>query len=138
MDGLHLSHLIFICIWAGLVIAESVIEVLSTSDQTRAQAAKIHFWIDVLFEIPVILAVLVTGIFLVRQSLPLTPLHLLKIAAASVAIVLNLYCAVMVIFRYLHLDDPAAVRQYHAQVRLSALGIPFALLAAYIGFAYFQ
>ncbi len=137
MDALHLGHLVALCLWGGCVLAESVVELVATDDARRLLAAHVHFWIDVLVELPLIAAVLTTGALLAARSWPPSPLLATKIAAGLAGIGVNLYCAVMVVLRYLHRHDPAVVRRYHVRVRWSGLGIPFAAVAAYIGLAHY-
>jgi hypothetical protein len=138
MEPLHLTHLILISLWAGLVLGESVLELAAHDQAGRRQAAAIHYWMDVLIELPLLLAVLATGAWLAWRAWPLTPLHLFKIGAALVAVGLNLYCIGVVLVRYRRIDDDAALVRLGRRVRLSALGIPFAMVAAYIGLFYFR
>src|SRR5689334_18305934 len=101
LDAWRLLHLGFLFAWAGAVAVELVIEITGADEEaSRAQAARLHFWIDVLVEVPLIAAVLVTGGVLLARVWPPLPLHLVKIGAALAAIVLNLYCFVAVVLRY--------------------------------------
>ena len=137
MDPWRLAHFGFLCAWGGVLLVEFVLESLGRDDQSQAQAARAHFWIDVLVEMPIVLAVLVTGGVLLARVWPPTQLHLIKIVSASIAIALNLYCSVIVIVRYRARGDAAALQRYGRHVRLSAYGVPFGAVAAYIGLAYF-
>jgi hypothetical protein len=137
MDAWRLAHFGFLCAWGGVLLVEFVLEGLGDDDASQAQAARVHFWIDVLVEIPILAAVLVTGGVLLSRVWPPSHLHLIKIASALLAIGLNLYCAVMVVIRYRARADVKAVQRYRRRVRLSALGVPFGAVALYLGFTYF-
>jgi hypothetical protein len=137
LDALHLGHLVALCLWGGCVLAESVVELAAVDDVGRVHATRVHFWIDVLVELPLIAAVLTTGVLLAGRSWPPSSLLATKMAAGLVGVGVNLYCAVMVVLRYLHRQDPVAVRRYHVRVRWSGVGIPFAAVAAYIGLAHY-
>jgi hypothetical protein len=137
VDPLHLAHLAALCLWGGCVLAEGVVELVPKNDAEREHAARVHFWIDVLIELPLIAAVLTTGAVLMSRSWPPSPLLAVKVIAGLVALGLNIFCAVMVVLRYVRRIDPVAVGRYAARVRWSGVGVPFALVAAYIGLAYF-
>jgi hypothetical protein len=133
MDPLHLWHLVLLSLWAGIVVAETVVE--QVGRRHVAAAAHMHYWIDLLLELPVIGGILVTGTVLAVRAWPLTPLHWLKIGAGLIAVGSNLFCAVAVVRRR-HAEE-AAMKAYQMQIHLSILGTPFAIVAAYIGFHYF-
>lgn len=137
MDALRLFHFGFLCAWAGVLLVELIIEGLGADDASRAQAARLHFWIDALAEVPIILVVLVTGGLLLAEVWPPTWLHVVKVIAALTAIATNLYCAVIVVVRYRHRGDVAATRRWGRHVKLSLVGVPFGAVAAYIGLVYF-
>jgi hypothetical protein len=137
MDALHLGHLIALCFWGGCVVVETVIELAATDDAARAQATRLHFWIDLLVELPLIAAVLATGAVLAARSWPLSPLLATKIAMGLVSVSVNLYCAAMVVLRYRRRHDLSARHRYDSRVRWSVLGIPFAGVAAYIGLVHY-
>ena len=137
MNALRLAHLGLLCAWGGLLLAEIIIESLGEDDVSQAHATRLHFWIDLLAEVPIVLGVLVTGGLLLAEIWPPTWLHLVKVACALVAIGMNLYCSAIVVVRYFQRDDMAAVRRWGRHVRLSVLGVPFGAVAAYIGLVYF-
>jgi hypothetical protein len=139
MEPLHLLHLILLSVWGGIVLAESVIEIAARDGDGMGRAATYHYWIDVLFEAPLLAGVLATGVVLSVRAWPLTPLHWFKIGAGLAAIAMNAYCVGQVILRKRHLADPARARRHHARVRHSAyVGIPFGLAAMALGLAYFR
>jgi len=138
VDPLHLAHLILVSTWGGLVLGESVLELTARDEAGRRHAARLHYWMDVLLELPLILAVLATGAILAWRAWPLGTLHWIKIGAALVAVSLNLYCVGVVFARRKREDDARSVERLSKRVRLSGLGIPFAMLAAYVGLIYFR
>jgi hypothetical protein len=136
LDPLHIWHLILISAWAGLVLAEVVMEAVCRTEAGLRQAAEIHFWLDVLLEVPLIAGVLATGAVLTLRAWPVSTIHWVKIGAALIAIGWNLYCVVVVARRRRSVDDVAALRRYRARVFLSLAGVPFGLVALYLGLAY--
>jgi hypothetical protein len=138
VDPLHLTHLVLVSLWGGLVLGESVLELSARDQAGREHAARIHFWMDVLLELPLLLGALATGAWLTWRAWPPTTLHVIKIVAALVAVTLNLYCIGVVVARYRRRADVSSVERDSKRVRLSGLGIPFALVAAYIGVMYFR
>lgn len=138
VDALHLAHLGLLCAWAGTLLAEFVIESLGGDLPTQQLAARAHFWIDVLIELPLIAGVLFTGSLLLAHAWPPSFHLIIKIAAALVAISLNLYCCAVVVKRYQRRDDAAALAVLGRRVRLSVIGLPFGVAAAYMGFVYFM
>jgi hypothetical protein len=124
--------------WAGLVAAEFVMEAVCRDDAMAKHAAVIHFWLDVLLEVPLIFGVVVTGAVLTARVWPLTSLLLVKVSFASVAIVCNLYCVGVVVRRRRLREDRVAVRRLRRLVFVSGAGVPFGLGALYVGLAYFH
>ena len=138
MDSLHLAHLIFIGCWAGLVLAETVVEGGGRYGWVKPRdTAVLHYWMDVLIEAPLLLAIALTGLLLMRTAWPLTALHHIKILSALVAIGLNLYCISLVLERYRRREEPEAVLRLSRQILVSGAGVPFAGAAAWIGLVYF-
>lgn len=139
MELVHSLHLLLLAGWAGLVLAEAVVELAARDEPARRAAARFHFWIDVLVEIPLLAGVVVTGALLLARVSPPSPLHLLHVAAGLAAVAANSCCVVLVIRRYRRLgrSSDADLLVQARRVRLSAIvGVPFALVAAYVGFAY--
>jgi hypothetical protein len=130
-------HLICVALWGGIVLAEVVVEVFGYLKEETQTVAQLHYWIDVLFELPLIAAVLVTGALLTAQAWPPQPLLTAKIGAGLIAISINLYCAVFVVLRHRHLQDAHRALAYRRHVMLSVAGGPFAAVAAFLGLAYF-
>lgn len=137
MTGAHLAHLVVLVTWGLVVIIEAVLELRARTDLQRRQIARLHYWIDLLVEIPLLLAVLATGVILVFGAWPPRPLLTLKIGFALVAVGVNGYCAVHVVLRQRRAADARALAHHSRRVLLSGLGAPPALAAAYLGVAYF-
>jgi hypothetical protein len=133
MDTTRLLHLAVLFLWGGVVLAELVVELAASHEE----AARIHYFIDLFVEVPLIAGVLTTGGFLVARAWPLHALLWWKVGAALTAITLNLYCVVEVVLRYRRRADPAALARHRRGVFFSTAGIPFAAVAAYLGLRYF-
>ncbi|MDH5492585.1 MAG: hypothetical protein OEY14_11600 [Myxococcales bacterium] len=139
MDALTTTHLLLICLWGGVVLAEVILERLFGSEEASLpQLARAHYWIDVLVELPLLLGVIASGGWLLIRTWPPSLLLSLKIGLASIGLLSNLVCVVYVIQRHRRRRDPEAVRALTRAVELTGLGIPFALGAAYLGLAYFH
>jgi hypothetical protein len=125
-------------LWGGLVAAEMVVELRSRTPEEMRHAAALHYWIDVLLELPLLAAVLVTGAVLVASAWPLTPLHWVKVGAGLLAIAANLWCVGHVLRRNRTASDAAALARHARWVRVTAaFGLPFGAIALYLGLAYF-
>lgn len=134
MTFLPTLHLILVCVWAGLVLAETVIELSGRKDEDLLRAARLHFQIDVFAEIPVVLGVLMTGLLLTMRMWPPSNILWIKIGLGFAAIAVNLYCAVLVIARYRKRSDPESLRRLSRNILQTWLGIPLGLAAFYLGF----
>lgn len=135
MDALHLWHLILLSLWGGIVLAELVVEAIGRRAAHVAAAAAMHYWIDLLLELPVIAGILGTGALLAMRAWPLDRLHWLKIGAGLVAIAANLFCAVVVVKRQHAAQEARAA--YRRPIFWSIAGVPFGVLALYVGLRYF-
>ena len=54
--------------WLGVVAAETVVEFSAHDAPSRRIVAKMHAWIDLLFEAPLVAIVLVTGSVLLARA----------------------------------------------------------------------
>lgn len=133
MTFLPTLHLILVCVWAGLVLAETFIELGGRKDEDLLRTARLHFQIDVFAEIPAVLGVLMTGLLLTMKMWP--PSHTLwvKTGLGLAAIVINLYCVVLVIARYRKRSNPESLRRLSHDILRTWLGIPLGLAAFYLG-----
>lgn len=139
MDALHLTHLVVLALWGGLVLGECVLELAAKDEAAMRHTARVHYWTDVVVELPLLIAVIVTGAWLTVRAWPLSALLGIKILAGLGAVTMNLVCLVFVSRRHARADDPRALSHYHARIRQTvALGVACGGLAAYLGFAHFM
>ena len=82
MEPLHLAHLIAVSAWGGFALAEGVLELTSREEGALRDAARLHYRLDLLGELPLLATVLTTGTALTIRAWPLTTLHWIKIARA--------------------------------------------------------
>ncbi|MCA9773338.1 MAG: hypothetical protein KC466_13070 [Myxococcales bacterium] len=136
MEIWRIAHLWVLGMWAGLVAGESVMEILARRDEAFAAfAARLHLWIDVFVEVPLLLAVVATGYFLLRET-PITALLGVKIAFGLFAVGVNLWCTGVVVRRQrVAAGAGAAVMRAESDRIFLAikLGLPAALIALYLG-----
>lgn len=134
MTGLHVCHLLYLSLWGGLVAGESVMEIYGRKHPEFQQAvARFHLWMDLCVEIPLLVAVLMTGGLLLQQRALDTQL-LIKVLAGMGALAANIYCVTVVIRRTRTLADEDLTRRLSGKVILSAVtGVPLALVALFLG-----
>jgi len=61
-DILAMLHLVMLSLWGGVVATEAVIEVYPFRQRELHTATiRFHYWIDLLVELPLVLAVIATG-----------------------------------------------------------------------------
>ncbi len=133
MDGVHAAHLAVLGAWAVVVVVEGALVRGARTLERKRRVAVIHYWIDLLIEIPLLVAVLVTGAWLTSLVWPPSARMSVKIACGLTAVAVNAYCAGHVILRRRRVTDERALLHHGRRVLLSALGVPPALVAAYIG-----
>jgi ABC-type microcin C transport system permease subunit YejB len=129
-------HAAVVCAWFGAISAEAVLELTARDATSRRFAAVVHRWIDLLFEGPLLLLVLVTGAILLWRAWPPSPLLVVKIVAGLIAVIANLVCIPLVHRRAFETDD-ARIEVLSRQVAMTGFAIPFGLVALVIGFGYF-
>ncbi len=132
-------HIIFIGLWCGVIAAESVMEISSYRRSVyQEHTARMHYWIDVLIEMPIVLSVAVTGSVLVWIRWPLTGWHFIKIGCACIAIAANLLCIKWVINRYKetkHATSKKALVWYTTRIfSIAIVGGFFGIISAILGF----
>jgi len=132
-------HLVVLCLWGGVVATESVLELYPYRRKVlHENSIRYHFWIDLLVELPLILAVIATGMTLVYLAWPLSAAHFIKLGCVSIAVSANLICVYLVVRRKLRLDAGAAEAELWAATRrivmCAVVGMPFAAVAASLGF----
>ncbi len=133
MQLLPLLHMMLVFIWLGFVLIETIIEFGGSSDAEIQQATKLHYRIDLMLEMPIVLSVLGTGIALAYLRWPLTSTLTLKMILGLIAIFINFYCAILVIQRHKKLSDVNQVREIRQRILKTWVGVPFGLSALYIG-----
>jgi len=138
MDPLHVAHLMALGIWLGIVLTEVLFEFSGSDPDSLRAAARFHYTVDMFGELPVLAAVIVTGVLLASRVGPLTPLHHVKIAASLVAIGSNLVCAVWVVQRR-HIQDELVLLAYRRKIwATAAVGVVFGTAALAIGLVHFR
>lgn len=132
-------HLVVLCLWGGVVAAESVLELLPFRKRDfHSNSIEYHFWIDLLVELPLIAAVVTTGTILVVLAWPITGMHLVKIGCALVAVSANLICVALVLRRRRLMNagsgEDALWKTTRRIVLCAVVGLPFAAAATGLGF----
>jgi hypothetical protein len=130
---MHAIHLLVVGMWTGLVGAEVVLEWICREGAAARTAAVVHYWLDVLVEAPLVLAVTVTGGALLAGAWPPGPLLAWKLALGAVPIASCVWSIALVVRRYRRLDDPEALAAGRRRVLFSALAVAPGVLALYLG-----
>ena len=128
-------HLILVSFWFGLWASETVLELCGRDAASRHIVALVHGWIDLVFEGPVTVAVLVTGALLLARAWPAPPLLLVHAGLGMVPVIANLVCMMWVQQRRKETDDERA-RALTSKVKLSGLAIPVAIVAMVMGLGF--
>jgi hypothetical protein len=141
LNVLAMAHLTVLALWGGVVATEAVIEVLPfRRRELHGATIRFHYWIDLLVELPLVLAVVATGVALVVTIEAVTPLHVLKIACGGAAVAVNLFCIVVVVRRgrkmERHPDDLSLWRSSKIVLACFATGLLCAAGAAVLGFRF--
>jgi hypothetical protein len=138
MEPFHLAHLVVLGIWLGVVITEVLFEFAGSDAESLRAAARFHYNVDKFGELPILMAVLVTGTMLTVRAWPLTPLHLIKIGVSLIAVGAALIC-VLWVFRRRRIEDVNTLLGYRRRIwTLAAVAAVFATPALYLGLAYFR
>ena len=135
-DLLLQIHLFAVAFWLGVVAVEYLLE------QSRAQShnqgftvARLHRKIDLLFEMPAFLVVLITGILLFEPA-RFEGLYAVKVVAGAVAVLGNILCLVPVLRRRAAADKEDlgdVIAQSRLIDRISLTAIPAGLVALACG-----
>jgi hypothetical protein len=138
MEPFHVAHLVALGIWLGVVITEVLFEFAGSDADSLRAAARFHYNVDKFGELPILVAVLVTGTILAVRAWPLTPLHLIKIAASLIALGCALVCMLWV-FRRRGIEDADVLLGLRRRIwSLAAVAAVFATPALYLGLVYFR
>jgi hypothetical protein len=138
MEPFHVAHLVVLGIWLGVVITEVLFEFAGSDADSLRAAARFHYNVDKFGELPILVAVLVTGAILAVRAWPLTPLHVIKISTSLVAVGSALLC-VLWVFRRRHIEDVNMLLGFRRRIwTLAAVAAVFATPALYLGLVYFR
>ena len=124
--------------WLGVVITEVLFEFAASDAESLRAAARFHYNVDKFGELPILVAVFVTGAILAVRAWPLTPLHVIKIGASLIAVACALIC-VLWVFRRRQIEDVNALLGFRRRIwTLAAVATVFATPALYLGLVYFR
>jgi hypothetical protein len=138
MEPFHLAHLVALCIWLGVVITEVLFEFAGSDADSLRAAARFHYHVDKFGELPILVAVLMTGAILTARAWPLSPLHVIKIGASLVAVGSALIC-VLWVFQRRRIEDVNVLLGFRRRIwTLAAVAAAFATPALYLGLVYFR
>ena len=138
MEPYHVAHLVALGIWLGVVITEVLFEFTGSDADSLRAAARFHYNVDKYGELPILIAVLVTGTILAVRAWPLTPLHLIKIATSLIAVGCALLC-ILWVFRRRPIEDVNVLLGFRRRIwTLAAVAAIFATPALYLGLVYFR
>jgi len=140
-DVLAMVHLIMLSLWGGVVATEAVIEVYPFRRRELHPAAiRFHYWIDLLVELPLVLAVVATGTALAFSIDELSGLHVIKILLGAIAVAITLFCIVVVVWRVRRLNrgdaDEPLWRASRVVLVCFVVGLLAAAGAATLGFRF--
>ena len=136
---LPVVHLLVLSLWGGVVATEAVIEVYPfRHPEAHSATIRLHYWIDLLVEAPLVFAVVVTGSFLLFSRDPITSRHLVKVGFAAAAVAVNIVCIIVVVRRGRRLDRGTEETRLWSDSRFVlacfAVGLACAGVAAALGF----
>jgi hypothetical protein len=138
MEPLHLAHLIALGVWLGVVITEVLFEFAASDAESLRAAARFHYNVDKYGELPILVAVLVTGTMLTVRAWPLTPLHVLKVATSLASVASALVCVGWV-FQRRRIEDVNVLLGFRRRIwTLAAVAAALATPALYLGLVYFR
>ena len=98
MSWLLVIHVACAGLWLGCVLVEVAFERVLAVLPTREFLVRLHYWVDLLIELPAFLVVLATGQKMLNSATPTVALHVMT-GAGSIAILANIYCVWLVIRR---------------------------------------
>jgi hypothetical protein len=138
VEPFHLAHLVALGMWLGVVVTEVLFEFAGSDADALRAAARFHYNVDKFGELPILVAVLVTGLVLAVRAWPLTPLHIVKITASLIAVLSALVC-VLWVFQRRQVEDVNVLLGFRRRIwTLAAIAAIFAAPALYLGLVYFR
>jgi uncharacterized membrane protein len=129
-------HFGFATIWLGCVVTEALFEraLLAGNRSAHLTLADLHVRVDKFIEIPAILVVLATGVWMWLNATPTSASFYVMLSSGLVAIAANFYCVFLVFKR----RDAAHSKSWdefdrldHLQHKIGAI-VLFGLLAALV------
>lgn len=139
---LAMMHLVVLALWGGVVAAEAVIELYPFRHPSQhAATIRLHYWIDLLVEAPLVVGVAATGAALLLALDEVTVRHVVKVAFAGAAVAVNVFCIGVVVRRGRRLErgasgDARLWRDSRIVLACFAAGLLFAAVAAVLGFGF--
>ena len=138
MEPFHVAHLVALGAWLGVVITEVLFEFTGSDAESLRAAARFHYNVDKFGELPILLAILVTGSILTVRAWPLTSLHLIKVGTSLVALSCAFICTLWV-FKRREIQDVNVLLGFRRRIwTLAAVASAFATPALYLGLLYFR
>ena len=128
-------HLVAVSFWLGAIATETVLEFSVREPSARRTVALAHRRIDQWVEIPIVIAVFVTGALLLARVWPGSPLLWLKVGAALLALMAQVICIPMVSARARDVDG-VRERELTQRIKRTLWGAPFAFAAIAIGLGF--
>jgi hypothetical protein len=133
MSGMHALHLFALATWLGVVLAETVLELLVRARADFAAPLRtLHYWIDLFVEAPLLLAIVATGTAL-AWGRPIDAALAAKMACGLATVCANAFCVLVVVRRKRAEPDSSEARRLDRHVLASGLGAPFAVTALILG-----
>lgn len=135
MHLLPFLHLLFIGTWFGCVLVEVVFEISAKRNpEYKSYVARLHYWIDLLVEMPAFMGVLVTGLLMIDLG-KMSPLYLVKIITGLIPIGVNIFCVIAVILRKRAADtgNDIEIDKNSKRIYWSFIGVSFAFVAFGLG-----
>lgn len=126
------SHLMLVTFWLGLLATETVLELTVRDAASARTVAAVHRRIDLFFEGPTAIAVLVTGGMLLARAWPAPLLVLVHAAAGALPALVNLLCVGYVLKRS-RAEDEADLMALTRKVKLTGYAMPLIVVALLIG-----
>ena len=138
MEPFHVAHLLALGVWLGVVITEVLFEFTGSDEESLRAAARFHYNVDKFGELPILLAILVTGSILTVRAWPLTSLHLIKVGTSLVALSCAFICTLWV-FKRREIQDVNVLLGFRRRIwTLAAVASAFATPALYLELLYFR
>ncbi len=136
-----IAHLACISVFIGVFLVESVIELYPylkkyKDFELHHMAVRYHYWTDLIVEIPVLLGVIGTGIWMAILVEKLTMLHIIKIAILVCWAIGGSLCILNVVVRYKLLNQGSSenilVRKSKRIINIATVIVYFLFVPALI------